>query len=111
MRSISRLTLGFQQGFYSPAVWEQERAPDDWTKGIIVKILKKGALSDYNNWRGVTLLSTPFRILTKIIIQWISNAVDQQRRKEHAGFRRGTACADQLFTLRNIIKQCTVLQR
>ena len=54
------------QGRLLTTVWEQKRAPDDWTKGIIVKIHKKGALSDYNNWRGVTLLSTPCRILAKI---------------------------------------------
>jgi len=93
------------------AVWEQERVPDGWTKGTIIKIHKKGPLSDYNNWRGVTLLSTPSKILAKIIIQQISSAVDQQLRQEQPGFRRGRGCADQLFTLRNIIEQCTEWQR
>lgn len=64
------------------AVWEQERVPDDWTIGTIIKIHKKGPLSDCNNWRGVTLLSTPSKILAKIIIQRISSAVDQQLRHE-----------------------------
>jgi len=93
------------------AVWEQERVPDDRTKGTIIKIHKKGPLSDCNNWRGVTLLSTPSKILAKIIIQRIFSAVDQQLRQEQAGFRRGRGCADQLFTLRNIIEQCTEWQR
>ena len=93
------------------AVWEQERVPDDWTKGTIIKIHKKGPLSDCNNWRGVTLLSTPSKILAKIIIQRISSAVDQQLRHEQVGFRRGRGCADQIFTLRNIIEQCTEWQR
>ena len=39
------------------------------------------------------------------------SAVDQQLRQEKAGFRRGKGCADQLFTLRNIIEQCTECQR
>ena len=80
-------------------------------QSTIIKIHKKGPLSDCNNWRGVTLLSTPSKILAKIIIQQISSAVDQQLRQEQAGFRRGRGCADQLFTLRNIIEQCTEWQR
>ncbi|XP_061196570.1 craniofacial development protein 2-like [Saccostrea echinata] len=41
------------------AVWDGEKVPDDWCKGVIVKIPKKGTLSDCNNWRGITLLSVP----------------------------------------------------
>ncbi len=76
------------------AVWEQEKVPDDWTKGTIITIHKKGPLSDCNNWRGITLLSAPSKILAKIIVQQISIAVDQQLRQEQAGFRRGRGCAD-----------------
>ena len=45
--------------------------PVDWTMGVIIRIPKKGALSDCNNWRSITLLSVPSKILTKIIIKWI----------------------------------------
>jgi len=37
-------------------LWETERWPEMWKKGLIVKIFKKGDLRDCNNWRGVTLL-------------------------------------------------------
>ena len=50
--------------------------PADWTKEVIIRIPKKGALSDCKNWRGITLLSVPSKILTKIIIKRISDAVD-----------------------------------
>ncbi|KAI4885603.1 hypothetical protein NFI96_005381 [Prochilodus magdalenae] len=93
------------------AVWEGKQVPDDWTRGVIVKIPKKGSLSDCNNWRGITLLSIPSKIMTKIIIQRISEAVDAQLREEQAGFRRGRGCTDHIFALRNIIEQCTEWQR
>jgi hypothetical protein len=32
---------------------------EDWRKGILIKIPKKGNLSECNNWRGITLLSVP----------------------------------------------------
>ena len=76
-----------------------------------MKIPKKGALSNCNNWRGITLLSIPSKILAKIVITRISEAVDQQLREEQAGFRKGKGCTDQIFTLRNIIEQCTEWQR
>ena len=68
------------------AIWDEKQLPEDWTEGVIVKIPKKGALSNCNNWRGITLLSVPSKILAKIIIKRISEAVDQQLRKEQAGF-------------------------
>lgn len=93
------------------AVWESEKVPEDWTKGVIVKIPKKGALSDCNNWRGITLLSVPSKILAKIIIGRMSEAVDNALRNEQAGFRKQRGCIDQIFALRNIIEQCTEWQR
>ena len=92
-------------------IWEGKEIPKDWTEDIIVKIPKKGALNSCNNWRGITLLSIPSKILAKIIVQRLSDAVDQQLRKEQAGFRKGRGCADKIFILRNIIEQCTEWQR
>ena len=59
-------------------IWEEKHLPDGWAGGVIVKIPKKGALSNCNNWRGITLLSVPSKILAKLIIKRISQAVDQQ---------------------------------
>ncbi|RUS68725.1 hypothetical protein EGW08_023513 [Elysia chlorotica] len=59
-------------------IWGKKELPKDWTAGIIVKIPKKGTHSDCNNWRGITLLSIPSKILSKIIIQRISEAWQRQ---------------------------------
>ena len=76
-----------------------------------MKIPKKGALKNCNNWRGIILLSVPSKILAKLIIRRISEAVDQRLRQEQAGLRKGRGCTDQIFTLHNIIEQCTEWQR
>ena len=44
-------------------VWEQEKLPDDWLQGVLVKIPKKGDLSNCNNYRGISLLSLPSKVL------------------------------------------------
>ena len=92
-------------------IWKETVIPTEWNKGTIIRIPKKGARSDCNNWRGITLLSIPSKILAKIIIKRISDAVDSLLRNEQAGFRPGRGCTDQIFALRNIIEQCSEWQR
>ena len=92
-------------------VWEDKRIPDDWNEATIIRIPKKGASNDCNNWRGITLLSIPSEILAKIIMNRLCNVVDSRLSEEQAGFRKGKGCIDQIFALRNIIEQCTEWQR
>ena len=61
---------------------------------MIVKIPKKGALNDCDNWRGITLLSVPSKILAKVIMGKMSDAVDNALRNEQAGFRKQRGCID-----------------
>ena len=89
------------------SIWEGKIIPDDWTKGIIIKLAKKGALSNCNNWRGITLLSISSKIMAKIIIQRITDAIDKQLREEQAGFPKGRGRINKIFALRNIIEQCS----
>ena len=49
---------------------------DDWRKGMVVKLPKKGNLSDCNNWRGITLLSTPGKVFWKVLLSRLVSAVN-----------------------------------
>lgn len=93
------------------SIWEEEKIPDDWRKGTIIKVPKKGNLSDCNNWRGITLLSIPSKVLCTIIIRRLGPAIDKILRQEQSGFRRGRGCLDHITVLRNIIEQSTEWQR
>ena len=92
-------------------IWASKKIPVDWCQGIIVKLPKKGSLRNCSNWRGITLLSIPSKIMSKIIISRMTDAVDHLLRKEQAGFRKGRGCIDHIFALRNIIEQSTEWQR
>ena len=48
--------------------WEEEHIPEDWNKGILVKLPKKGDRAVCGNWRGITLLSIPSKVLCHIIL-------------------------------------------
>jgi hypothetical protein len=57
------------------------------------------------DWRGITLLSIPSKILTRIILNRIIDTVEQHFRKEQAGFHKFRSCVYLINTLRIIIEQ------
>jgi len=85
--------------------WEKEEIPDDWKRGLLVKLTKKGDLSRCGNWRGIMLLSIPSKVLTRVILNRMRVAVDEALRDEQAGFRKDCSCTDQIATLRIIVEQ------
>ena len=86
-------------------VWETEEIPEDWNCGLIVKLPKKGDLTDCGNWSGITLLSVPAKVIGRIIITRLHDAVDEMLREEQASFRRGRSTTEHIFVLRNVIEQ------
>ena len=86
-------------------IWTNDVIPNDWNKGLIVKLPKKGYLQHCDNWRGITLLSVPSKIFCRVLLNRIEGAIDVKQRQEQTGFRRGKGCRDKIFALRNIIEQ------
>jgi hypothetical protein len=49
------------------SVWNEEELPDKWKKSVIVPVYKKGYKTDCSNYRGMSVLSTPCKILSNIL--------------------------------------------
>jgi hypothetical protein len=49
------------------SIWNKEELPDQWRESIIVSINKKGDKTDCNNYRGISQLSTSYKILSNIL--------------------------------------------
>jgi len=47
------------------AIWRKEELPKEWKTSIAVPVYKKGDKSDCNNYRGISLLSTCYKVLSK----------------------------------------------
>ena len=90
-------------------IWNSEEIPESWTTGLIVKLPKKGDLSDCNNWRGITLLSVTSKVLSGIIHRRILEKIDALLREEQDGFRLGRSCSEHIFTMRQILEQSKVM--
>ncbi|GFR77513.1 reverse transcriptase SR3-right [Elysia marginata] len=84
---------------------DKEEMPAEWREGIIIKLPKKGDLSNCNNYRGIMLLSVPGKVLNRIILKRLKEAVDPLLRDQPAGFRKNRSCADQIASLRIIVEQ------
>lgn len=87
-------------------VWNNESFPSDWTEGIIVKIPKKGDLRLCDNWRGICVLPAVSKIVAKVILERLKQALYATIDAEQAGFRPGSSCTDHVNTLRIMIEQC-----
>jgi hypothetical protein len=70
-------------------IWENKSIPDDWKKGHLVKLPKKIDLASCNNQRGIMLLSSPGKVLTKIILERLKTALYKAFWEEQAGFYQG----------------------
>uniref|UniRef100_A0A8D9EGU9 Craniofacial development protein 2 n=1 Tax=Cacopsylla melanoneura TaxID=428564 RepID=A0A8D9EGU9_9HEMI len=91
-------------------IWETEEFPEDWKKGLLIKLPKKGDLSQCQNWRGITLLSIPSKVLMRVILNRIKTVIDTKLRREQHGFRAERSCTDLINTLRIIVEQSTEYQ-
>ena len=71
----------------------------------MVKLPKKRDLCLCKNWRGIMLLTVTRKVLCKIILEKMKDALDSRLRDEQAGFRKERSCCDQIATMRIIVEQ------
>jgi len=81
--------------------------PKDWCKGIIYPLHKKGAKSEVNNYRGISLLSATSKLFTKILndrlVYWAESL--HLIPESQAGFRKGYSTIDNIFTLQSMVQK------
>ncbi|XP_055381853.1 uncharacterized protein LOC129612331 [Condylostylus longicornis] len=86
-------------------IWQEENLLKDWKTGIIIKLPKKGHLTQCRNWRGITILNSITKVVALIIYSRIVGKLDALISEEQAGFRPGRGCTEHANTLKLIIEQ------
>ena len=59
-------------------IWKEEDIPDDWKENYLIKLPKKGDLSDW----GIMLLSVPGKVFNRVLLNRIRDEVDTKLRDE-----------------------------
>jgi hypothetical protein len=87
------------------SIWNKEELPEQWKEPIVVPIYKKGDKTDCSNYRGISLLSTTYKILSKILLSRLTPYAEEIIRDHQCGFRRNRSITDHLFCIRQILEK------
>jgi hypothetical protein len=86
-------------------IWNKEELPQQWKESIIMPIHKKGDETECNNYRGISLLSTAYKILSNILLARLTPYVNEVIGDHQCGFRRNRSTMDQIFYIRQILEK------
>ncbi|XP_071577994.1 uncharacterized protein [Temnothorax nylanderi] len=59
--------------------WRTEEIAEDWKEGIIVPIVKKGEGKETQDYRGVTLMNTNYKIYAAILPKRLEKEAEERR--------------------------------
>ncbi len=85
--------------------WRNKQTPKEWQKAKVISLYKKGNRGDPDNYRGISLLDTTYKIYARIINERLKIIADHLISEEQMGFRKGRSTADAIFTLKRIIEE------
>jgi hypothetical protein len=83
-------------------IWNKEELPHQWKESILVPIHKKGDKTDCSSYRGISLLSTSYKILSNILLASLTPYADEIIGDHQCGFRRNRSTTDQISYIRQI---------
>jgi hypothetical protein len=86
-------------------IWNKEELPHQWKESIVVPIQGKGNKTDCSNYRGISLLSTSYKILSNILVSRLIPYADEIIGDHQCGFRRNRSTTDQIFYIRQILEK------
>jgi hypothetical protein len=87
------------------SIWNKEELPQQWKGSIIVPIHKKGDKTNCNNYRGISILLTAYKILSNILLAKLTPYVNEIFGDHQCGFRRHRSATDQIFYIREILEK------
>jgi hypothetical protein len=86
-------------------IWNKEELPQQWKVSIILPIYEKGDKTDGNNYCGITLLSTAYKILSNILLVRLTPYVNEVIGEHQCGFCCKRSTTDQIFYIQQILEK------
>ena len=87
------------------SIWKKEKLPEEWKESIIVPIHKKGEKTDCNNYRGISLLPTAYKMFSNILLSRLIPYAKEIIGDHQCGFRRNRSTIDHIFCICQILEK------
>jgi len=84
---------------------DKNQMPQEWETVMLINTHKKGTKTKCENYRGITLLPTAYKLFTNIINNRLDVIVEDEMVEEQCGFRKGRSCTDAIFTVQQMIEE------
>ncbi|KAK3529274.1 hypothetical protein QTP70_024827, partial [Hemibagrus guttatus] len=85
-------------------VWQSGTVPLDWATRMVVPLFKKGDWRVCSSNRGITLLSLPGKVYSRVLERRVRPFIEPQIQEEQCGFRPGRGTLEQLYTLHRVLE-------
>ena len=88
-------------------VWRTRQVPQEWKNATLIPLFKKKDRKQCDNYRGISLLSVPGKVLALILLERLQAIIDPQLMEAQCGFRRGRGTVDQIWVMRQVVEKAT----
>lgn len=88
-------------------VWKEGDILKDWRKSVIVPIHKKGDQEKVENYRGISLLCTAYKIYVEVLRSRLEEEIEEKNLipESQSGFRKGRGTIDNIFILNHMQRE------
>jgi len=87
------------------SIVNKEEVPEEGNESIILPIYKKGEKTDCSNYRGISLLSTTYKIISNILLPRLTPYGEEIIGDHQYGFRHKTSTTDHIFCIRQVLEK------
>jgi hypothetical protein len=87
------------------SIWNKDELPEEWKESVIETIYKEGDKTDYSNYRGISLSSTTYKILSNIFLSRLTPYAEEIIGDHQCGFRGNRSTTNHIFSIHQILEK------
>lgn len=86
-------------------IWRGDKVPEEWKIGTVKPIFKKGKRNEVENYRGITLMDTGYKIYAEVLRKRLEDEIKRKDVLDNSqmGFREGKGAAEAIYVLKEAI--------
>jgi hypothetical protein len=85
------------------SICNKDELPEQWKESITVPVYKKNNKTYCSDYRGISLLSTTYRILSSILLSRLTPYVEEISGDHQCWFRRNKSTTDSIICFRQVL--------